>query len=176
MGGDTPVVDREKAMVLTHPTVLHTYKATKQNYDFRTSESSLSMPSNGHGPSEDMPAGMVEALKRSPLGDHASASLPSGTQSLRASPCNLDMRGASRGSVGFALASRIPWQHVFSRENSNRTSLAKVNAVPFARLEDPPYMSVMRKEKTDPTPVPSVPPSSRPAAFLQSRHSFSGGE
>lgn len=32
--GDSPVVDYEKFAVLTHPTVLHTYRATKMRYEF----------------------------------------------------------------------------------------------------------------------------------------------
>lgn len=74
--GDQPVVDYEKVTVLTQPTVLHSYKATKQSYNFKLDLQGCEVPPDGHGPSEDMPLAMLQALRRKPMGNHISASRP----------------------------------------------------------------------------------------------------
>lgn len=123
--GDTPIADYEKVTVLTHPTVLHAYKATKQSYDFQGG-SRFGRPSSlsRRGDGEEAQLDLVKSLRCSTLGDHLSASSPPrtalATRSLsiptqsksrsnpvtkaassgwRMLPCGLTMRGASRGWV-----------------------------------------------------------------------------
>merc|ERR1712039_603519 len=55
---------------------------------------------------------------------------------------------------------------------NGRAAFAKIHTAPFARIDDPPYMAIVRKENTDPQAAGGIPPSSQPPAFLQARHSF----
>lgn len=75
--GDSPIVDFEKVAVLTQPTVRHKYRATKQSYAFDTSENDktalLPWKDKEDGPQD----GNLGVLRKSPLGDHSSASRPS---------------------------------------------------------------------------------------------------
>lgn len=118
--GDTPPVDYEKLTVLTHPTVLHSYQATKQRYVFQDPINNEPSPDVGSADrGEEVPMEMIKVFRprlsttrrsfqihigRNPLGNHESATMPAGTktQGSRGNPrtaASLPPRGASSGTA-----------------------------------------------------------------------------
>lgn len=95
--GDTPIVDFEKVAVLTHPTVLHRYRATKQSYSFETT----SLRPREEGPQD----GQLGVLRQRPLGDHTSASQP-----IPGSPGSRPRPPRPGAGVFGGVASRLPQQ------------------------------------------------------------------
>lgn len=118
--GDTAPVDYEKLTVLTHPTVLHSYSATKQRYMFQgpngnDTRTDGGLPEKG----EEVPLEMIKALKprlssrrsnsqiyierRSSLGSHESATKPPATKPVPG-PVAVAWRQPARGaSSGMSL-------------------------------------------------------------------------
>mmetsp|Transcript_79253 Transcript_79253/g.144604 ORF Transcript_79253/g.144604 Transcript_79253/m.144604 type:complete len:535 (+) Transcript_79253:204-1808(+) len=127
--GDTPPMDYEKLTVLTHPTVLHSYQATKQRYVFQDPNSAEGSPDGGAADrGEEVPMEMIKVFRprlsscrqsfqihierRNPLGAHESATKPPGTKTQGSRGANPRAgaplalpRGASSGT---AYRSRAP--------------------------------------------------------------------
>lgn len=106
--GDTPPTDYEKLTVLTHPTVLHSYQATKQRYVFQDPNSAETSPDGGVADrGEEVPMEVIKVFRprlsscrqnfqihierRNPLGAHESATKPPGTKA---------QQGVQQGSRG----------------------------------------------------------------------------
>jgi hypothetical protein len=175
------VVTFDKLNVLTHPTVLHSYSATKQRYHFQeTADADMRNDRGVREPprekGEDVPVEVMQVLRprgsaprptfqverRNPLGNHVSATKPSVTQYLTGSHDTFAharpvVRGASSG-MAYARAMQPPHSDQPRLEKESPILDAPTRPWPSADDDDSDddEMSV-RSEHSTGGPHPRVP-------------------
>lgn len=122
--GDDAPVDYEKMTMLSHPTVLHSYSATKERYHFQGLNGSYMRPNRGApqqaDPNEEVPEELINALRPrqsssrpdlercSALGNRDSATKPPSTSINRPPATRPPKNGGHRPPAGIRTLTRHP--------------------------------------------------------------------